>query len=248
MTAGQDPLSVELNGSFFGGDDYRQQVGRLDTSRYIETAITREVAGFRRLLDVGNGGVFHYDPAVVGEAVAVDLFLESLPASRFPPNVTARNGDALALREEPASFDAVLIGFLFHHLVGGGPDDVVANTRTSLAEAERMLRPGGTLVVGESCVPPWFYRVERVLFRPLTMVARTGMIRHPPTLQLTYDALERLVAERFDVVRGNPIRTGRWLSQFGRTWPSALTPARPFLLVARRRGPDAPARGSMAAP
>jgi hypothetical protein len=62
-------------------------------------------------------------------------------------------------------------------------------------------------------------------------------MRHPATLQLTYDLLEALIAERFEVVRGYPIRTGRWLSQFGHRWPSALTPARPFLVVARKPGP-----------
>ncbi len=225
---------MELNASFFGGDTYREQVQQLDCFRHIGTAISREVAGAGRLLDVGNGGVFAYETERVREVVAVDLFLEQLPASRFPANVTRRNGDALALEETPDSFDAVLVGFLFHHLVGSRPEDVLANIRQALAEAERVLRPGGRLIVAESCVPAWFYRVERALFRPLSAIVRAGLMRHPATLQVTYDMLEELVGERFESTRGYPIPTGRWLSQFGHRWPSALTPARPFMVVARK--------------
>lgn len=235
MAVGQDPGSVALNERFFAGsDDYADQVAELDTYRYIRTAITREVAGTRRLLDVGNGGVFEYDTALVDEIVAVDLFLESMAPSRFPANVTPRDGDALALSEPAESFDAVLVAFLYHHLVGATPAGLIDNVRQSLAESHRVVRPGGTLIVGESCVPPWFYAVERVMFRPLTLATRIPRMNHPATLQLPYDLLESLVAERFEILRGYPIRTGRWLSQFGRRWPSALTPARPYLIVARK--------------
>ena len=128
----------------------------------------------------------------------------------------------------------MLIGFLFHHLVGSRPKDVLVNIRRVLAEAERVLRPGGRLVVPESCVPPWFYRVEQALFRPLSAVTRTGVMRHPATLQVTYEMLVELVGERFESTHGYPIPTGRWLSQFGRRWPAALTPARPFMVTARK--------------
>ena len=225
---------MELNASFFEGDVYREQVEELECFRHIGTAISREVEGVDRLLDLGNGGVFAYETECAREVVAVDLFLEDLPASRFPANVTPRNGDALALEEEPESYDAVLIGFLFHHLVGSRPDDLMANIRRVLADAERLLRPGGRLIVPESCVPAWFYRVERALFRPLTAITKTGLMSHPATLQVTYPMLLELVAERFESPRGYPIPTGRWLSQFGHRWPAALTPARPYMVTASR--------------
>ena len=43
---------------------------------------------------------------------------------------------------------------------------MVANVRRAIAEAERVLEPGGRLIVAESCVPAWFYPVERALFGP----------------------------------------------------------------------------------
>jgi ubiquinone/menaquinone biosynthesis C-methylase UbiE len=188
-----------------------------------------------RLLDVGNGGVFEYETSAVGSIVAVDLFLDQLPESHFPANVEARRGDALELDEPDESFDAVLHAFLYHHLVGRRPAEMIANTRRALDEAHRVLKPGGTLIVAESCVKSWFYPLEWALFRPLTVLAKTPLLGgHPATFQLTRSRLRQQVEGRFSVERDYPIETGRWISQFGRRWPTALTPARQFILVGRK--------------
>ena len=92
--------------------------------------------------------------------MAVDLFLDQLPASHFPPNVTPRRGDALDLDEPDGSYDVVLEALLYHHLVGSRPADSIANIRRAIAEAERVLRPGGRLVVAESCVPALVLRLR----------------------------------------------------------------------------------------
>lgn len=233
--SGQDELSASRNEKFFSGELYGRHVANLDTYALIRQAIDREVAGTAKLLDVGNGGVFEYDTGLVGEIVAVDLFLDRLPASRFPDNVTPRRGDALALEEPDGAYEAVLEAFLYHHLVGRSPADLTANARGAIAEAHRVLAPGGRLIVAESVVPAWFYGVERALFRPLSLAARTPMLGgHPATMQLTVERLRALVAEQFRIERDYPIPTGRWLTQFGRRWPTRLTPARPHMIVARK--------------
>jgi SAM-dependent methyltransferase len=187
------------------------------------------------MLDVGNGGVFQYDTGLIEEIVAVDLFLDRLPASHFPANVTPRKGDALALTEPDRSYDAVLHALLYHHLVGARADDLLENVRRAMAEAARVLVPGGRLIVAESCVPEWFYRVERVLFRALGLVARTPLLGgHPPTMQLPFDRLVALVDEHVEIERAYKVPPGRWTTQFGRRWPTALTPARAFMVVARK--------------
>ena len=232
---GQDAASAERNAEFFARDKHGRDVAELDTYRLIREAITREVSGASRLLDVGNGGVFEYDTDRVEEIVAVDLFLDQLPADHFPPNVTARRGDALALDEPDGAYDMVLEALLYHHLVGTRPDDSIANIRQAVEEAARVLQPGGRLVVAESCVPRWFYAFERVMFRPLTVLARTRLLGgHPAVLQLPFDLLASLVAERLVIERAYPIPIGRWITQFGRRWPSALTPARAVIVVARK--------------
>jgi SAM-dependent methyltransferase len=232
---GQDSASAARNAEFFAGERHGRDAAELDTYRLIREAITREVAGTAQLLDVGNGGVFEYDTDQVGEIVAVDLFLDQLPTEHFPPNVTPRTGDALALDEGDGSYEMVLEALLYHHLVGHRPADSIRNIRTAVAEAARVLRPGGRLVVAESCVPPWFYGVERALFRPLTVLARTPLLGgHPAVLQLSFDQLQQLIAESLSIERAYRIPMGRWLTQFGRRWPTVLTPARAVMVVARK--------------
>ena len=231
----QDPDSATQNADFFARDKHHDDVARLDTYLRIREAIEREVSGLESMLDVGNGGVFQYDTDLVERIVAVDLFLDRLPASRFPPNVTPRKGDALALEEADESFGAVLEALLYHHLVGPDPDGFIANVRRAIGEAARVVRPGGLLIVAESCVPRWFYGVERVLFKPLAALARTPLLGgHPATLQLPFELLVRLVGERFLVERAYRVPPGRWTTQFGRRWPVALTPARAFIVVGRK--------------
>lgn len=233
---GQDAASIRRNAEFFAGEHYGRHVSRLDTYALIREAISREVAGTEVLLDVGNGGVFEYDTSAVGRIVAVDLFLGDLPADRFPANVEARSGDALALDLPDASHDAVLEAFLYHHLVGERAADMESNTRRALAEAARVLRPGGRLIVAESCVPAWFHGVERALYRALALLARTPLLGgHPATFQLPAERLERLVGERFEIESSYEIPHGRWVTQFGRKWPMALTPIRPRMITARVR-------------
>jgi SAM-dependent methyltransferase len=233
---GQDATSARQNAEFFARDKHGRDAAELDTYRLIRDAITREVAGTDELLDVGNGGVFEYDTTQVGNIVAVDLFLDQVPADQFPPNVTARRGDALDLDEPDASYEVVLEALLYHHLVGTKPGDSLKNIRRAVAEVERVLRPGGRLVVAESCVPRWFFGFERVMFRPLVGLARTPLLGgHPAVLQLPFDLLQELIGERLEIERAYPIPMGRWVTQFGRRWPTALTPARAVIVVARKR-------------
>jgi SAM-dependent methyltransferase len=233
--SGQSPASAEQNKEFFARETYGRHTATLDGYRNIRSAINGEVSGIGELLDVGNGGVFEYDTSVVGSIVAVDLFLDDVPQSRFPANVTARTGDALALEEPSDHYHAVLHAFVYHHLVGDRPDDTLENVRRAVAEAARVIEPGGRLIVAESCVPRWFYRVERFAYRPLKALARTPLLGgHPATFQLTREMLLDMIAERFEIERAYPIPLGRWITQFGRRWPTALTPVRAYMVVAVR--------------
>jgi SAM-dependent methyltransferase len=234
--SGQDERSADQNREFFSSDPhYAARVDRLATYRNIRAVIDREIAGSQRVLDIGNGGVFDYDTSLADEIVAVDLFLDDLPASTFPANVTPVRGSALDLNLGSRRFDTVVIVSVLHHLVGPRASDMKENVRTALAEARAGLDAGGKLVIMESCVPSWFARIERALFPVLRAIAGSRLLRHPPVFQLGAAEISNLIGESFDGVRCERVPVGFWILQLGYRWPSILTPARPFVFVAKVR-------------
>ena len=93
-----------------------------------------------RLLDVG-GGSGRAAAALTGpEITVVDASVEMLSRARRGRGLSGLAGDAGRLPFRDASVDAVTIVDAFHHL----PDQDAA-----LAEAARVLEPGGALVVRE---------------------------------------------------------------------------------------------------
>lgn len=234
--AEQDRHIAAQNAAWFAENSaYAERVGRLKTYQNIRAVIDREIDGTQRLLDVGNGGVFDYDVHRAREIVAVDLFVDEQVAASLPGHVTLRRGDALALDELDEDYDAVLLAFVFHHLTGTDAGALTLNIERALDEAHRVLRPGGRLIVVEACIPRWFFPLEKQLFKPLVALSRTPLLGdHPPTLQVPVDQLRAQVASRFAVERVEAIPVGKVMLQFGRRWPVALTPARPWLVTAKR--------------
>ncbi len=97
------------------------------------------------LLEIGSGeggNLFHLlDGSRGGLHVGLDAFLPKLRFARQEvPQAQGTAGDALALPFADASFATVLIRDVLHHLV---------EPRGALAEAVRVLRPGGRLVLVE---------------------------------------------------------------------------------------------------
>jgi len=89
--------------------------------------------------------------------------------------------------------------------------------------------------VVEGCVPRWFYGFEKVAFPSLMALSKTRMLGgHPATMLLPFEDVVLLVGEQLTVERAGRIPIGRWISHFGHRWPSALTPARQYIIVARK--------------
>lgn len=105
-----------------------------------------ELAAGRDVLDVGGGGVLPFDPGAAASLTALDLsaaMLALLPET----GVTKRLGDARRMEDlGDGAFDLVLFNLSLHHIAGGGAD--------ALAQAWRVLRPGGELVLHEPVLRP----------------------------------------------------------------------------------------------
>lgn len=220
---------VEENITWFKGNtEYADAQRDLPLYQYIELMVSRELEGQRELLDIGNGGFFNYDTGLVDRVTAVDILVEDGPGPTA--NSVFKKGSLLDLPLDDESFDCVLLQNVLHHVVGRTVQENHKNLSHGMSEIYRCLRTDGKLVIIESTVGNWFYVIERLLFRPLLAVKRSG---HPVTFQYTpaqimgeAESLGLELVEYSDV----PSR-GLFILQFGEVWPTLLTPARPVKLV-----------------
>jgi SAM-dependent methyltransferase len=225
----QSAESKKRNVKFFSRAQYAENIGELDTYKLIRERINGELHGIRSLLDVGNGGVFDYDTSLVESIVGVDLFLPSTP---LPPNVSMRAGDAVSLPFKRPQFDAVMMVMLLHHLAGKTAAASEDNLRAALSEARRVALPQAKIIVVESCVPAWFFRMQKLVF-PLSSRLVSLVLSHPAVLQYTAERIVQVLREAgFVNIRREAIPLGKYVLQFGVKWPSRLTPVYPMIFTA----------------
>jgi ubiquinone/menaquinone biosynthesis C-methylase UbiE len=234
-TRRQSDQSVAANTQYFLQHlkEYEEAVGSIDSYRTIHAHVSDRVAGVDHLIDIGNGGVFAYDTSGVKAITAIDLFLDSLPPDiierYFPKNARLKQGSALALPEPDNSCDMVLMVMLLHHLSGQNWRESWANAKAAMAEGMRVLRPGGRMLIVESCVPQWFFQFEKPAFRLLSSMTKT-VLSHPVTIQfpaaMIADELERYGG----AAQVRRIPKGKFILQFGVKVPSFITPAQPYAI------------------
>ena len=110
------------------------------TGAAAEATLDAAGVGFGcHVLDVGTGPGTLIGPALVRGAtiIALDLTDEMVSEVRRRfPDVEARVGKASEIPFDAESFDAVTLGFCLHHM---------AEPARALAEAHRVLRPGGRI-------------------------------------------------------------------------------------------------------
>lgn len=225
--------NVKVTQDFFNKwEAYHKLIAELDTYKHTAAALQGETRG--RVLDVGNGGIFNYDVRHAEGIVVVDI-AEELTSHRqpAPPHVEFRWGDATQLPVDADSFDTVLLQMIVHHLAGESFAITRRRTQLAISEAYRALKPGGRLVILESCLPKPFEIAERLLF----MVFRRFLkwLGHPIVFQWNWRTLAHGARTAgFAEVQLERVPLGRWVIQLGRKWPTALTPIRIYKIVARK--------------
>lgn len=197
------------------------------------------IAG-RDLLDVGNGGIFPYDRSRAASVAVLDLSPKML--ERVPEGVRRILADARDMAPcADASFDVVLFNLSLHHVAGRTAEETESGIARALAEAWRVLRPGGDLLVYEPVLSAPLYAAARALFRP----ARTALslLGVPMVFLQSREALRR----RIERATGSPVErreapaTG-WSDPLGGTFPGlvmvpvALYPTRFALFRAAKHG------------
>jgi SAM-dependent methyltransferase len=238
---GQSETSAAANTAYFLKHlrEYHDSVATIDTYRTLHDFVSEKVVGVNKLLDVGNGGVFAYDTSQVGSITAIDLFLEDLPpnviATYFPKNARARQGSALALPENDGTFDMVLMVMLLHHLTGTDWQSSWRNLRQAVQEGWRVLKPGGRLLIIESCVPRWFFQFEKPALWVLSRFAKS-IFSHPITLQFPAVMIADELRHNFSRVQVSVIPRGKFVLQFGIKVPSFLTPVMIVAFDAKKQG------------
>lgn len=230
----QTEASIRKNSQFFleEYDSYKKNIASIDTYSFISAEINKEIGGVSSLLDVGNGGVFDYDTSLVDQITGLDLFLDDLPKDiALPPNVKMIQGSALSIPNGMEGFDGVIMVMLIHHLIGKSVAESIRNVEVAIQEAYRVLRPGGKLIIAESCVPLWFFVFEKLVFKPTSWVIERS-IKHPPALQYTEShILEMITSAGFRKTGARRIPKGRFVLQYGVKVPSFITPVQPFIFV-----------------
>ena len=148
-TRAQDPAVHEEILAYYarGKEDARLRqggapAGRLEFWR-TQDVLRRVLPGApARILDVGGGSGVHAQ-WLAQDGYEVDL-VDPVPLhveqARRLPGVSARSGDARSLTDKDASYDAVLLLGPLYHL----PER--ADRVRALAEARRVVRPGGPVV------------------------------------------------------------------------------------------------------
>jgi SAM-dependent methyltransferase len=182
MTTRQDSTSVAKNQEFFADNEwYKKTQQELELYRFMAASATHETAQARRLLDIGNGGVFIFPIDHIAEVEAIDIFVEEDFVRRYP-TVKWTQMSALEMSFD-RPFDTVIAINTLHHVVATGVAGTYANMETVIAGAAAHLEPGGKFVLIESTVPAWFLAPYKLLF---ALFVKIWPLKHPPTFQFHF--------------------------------------------------------------
>lgn len=217
---------------FSKNSNYQDNINQIDTYKILYNEITKMVKDTNLLLDVGHGGSFDYDTTKVRKIVGLDLD-EMIEKKAIPKNVKLEIGSALQIPKQLINFDIVLFVMLIHHLVGNNVNENLENLDKCIEESKKALSKNGNLIIVESCVPKWFYNIEKLVFKPTSYLINKFM-KHPPAFQFTKEIIsETLVKHGFKDIKLKNVRQGKFILQYGIKFPTVLTPVQTIIFSAK---------------
>jgi len=182
----QNVQALEKNASFFADNEwYKSTQSRLETYRLIANSARHEVQGSKRLLDIGNGGVFIFPIEQIPHVEAIDVFVEESFAVRYP-TVEWREMNVLELRDD-SRFDTIIAINCLHHVIGNSVSQFYENLNQIFKVVARAVEPGGKVVFIESTVPGWFLWFYKLLF---PILLKFWPLQHPPTFQYHFREIQ----------------------------------------------------------
>lgn len=178
----QNVKSVAKNQEFFTDNDwYKTLQNELELYRFMAMSAAHETAHSRRLLDIGNGGIFIFPIGHIPEVEAIDIFVEKTFEERHP-TVKWTQMSALDMQFE-RPFDTVVAVNTLHHIIGDTVKATYDNLDRVMVQVEKTLEPGGKFVLLESTVPAWFLAPYKMIF---PLLVKLWPLKHPPTFQFFF--------------------------------------------------------------
>jgi SAM-dependent methyltransferase len=178
----QNAKSVAKNQDFFANNDqYKTLQNKLELYQFIAASATHETTGARRLLDIGNGGVFIFPIEHIPDIEAIDIFVEDDFKVRYPA-VKWSQMSALDLQFAQPFDTAIAINTL-HHIIGNTVKKTYENLDKIMGEVAKNLEPNGKFVLLESTVPAWFIAPYKLVF---PLLVKFWPLKHPPTFQFHF--------------------------------------------------------------
>lgn len=186
--------------------------------------LVRPVIAGKDVLDIGNGGFFPYDTRDARSVTVLDIspaMLDRLDA----PNIRKVVGDARDLSPIPnASQDAVLYLLCLHHICGRNRAQTITYLEKIFTSADRVLRPGGSVMIAEPVTGGWVNAAERLFF-PLTRAALA--VKNVPMIYFHHpdDIAGRLAGSLripVNAVERTPLSVTGWVDPLGGSFPGVI--------------------------
>ncbi len=216
---------------FSNNTNYQKNISTIDTYQILFDRISQNLENIKKLLDVGHGGSFDYDTNKVKEIVGLDLD-HMIDINSLPKNIKLEVGSALDIPTKLRDFDAVLFVMLIHHLIGKNIKENLFNLDKCIGESKKALSENGKLIIVESCVPSWFYFIEKLLFKPTSYLINK-FLKHPPAFQYTKEIIvQSLKKNNFKFIEYKKIKQGKFILQYGFKFPTFLTPVETIIFTA----------------